>query len=190
MSNYQINLSCISEINLDTLNYNVNFKINECAKRIFDKKVKVKTSSSSIKATSSYKPGGTMIMTVGNYAGRVIDDGNDSRGRWSFQTLSCKNGRNIVVISAYQTCFQTIREKNRVKSLTATAQQTSILKIHDRSITPRKAFTQDLDRLIQKIHDEGNGVLLMGDFNEPLYHSNSGIKKIKQRNHLVDIMWK
>ena len=39
MKNYQIDLTCVSEINLDTLNYNVNKTIHECALKSFENKV-------------------------------------------------------------------------------------------------------------------------------------------------------
>ena len=52
MKNYQIDLTCVSEINLDTLNYNVNKTMIESALKSFDNKVRLQLASSSIKVTS------------------------------------------------------------------------------------------------------------------------------------------
>ena len=111
-------------------------------------------------------------------------------GRWSYQYLSCKDNRYLVVISAYQPCKQEIKESGLIKTLTVTAQQHSILDLDNRYITPRKAFIHDLNQFIQSIHDEGNGVLLIGDFNDCLNDKNSGVLKLQQNNNLRDVMWR
>ena len=121
-----------------------------------------------------------MIKTVGNYSGRVVDSGNDSLWRWCYQTLSCKNNRCIVIISAYQVCKQPIRTRNKIGTLTATAQQTSMLEMEHRQEKPRSAFITDLNKFIASIHAAGNGVLLIGDFNEVLYGPNSGMRKLQE----------
>ena len=131
-----------------------------------------------------------MIMTTGNYSGRVTDRGTDMMGRWSYQYLACKNNQYLVVISAYQPCKQEIKESGRIKTLTVTAQQQSMLDINNRYIKPQKAFIQDLNQLIKSIHDVGNGVLLVGDFNDCLNDKNSGMLKVQQINKLRDVMWK
>ena len=114
----------------------------------------------------------------------------DNLGQWSYQYLSCKNNQCLVIILAYQVCDQQIRVNGRVKLKTAYAQQTQVLEIQDRHIKPRKAFIHDLDKFIGNIRAEGNGVLLLGDFNEELYYNNCGMKKIQSNNQLVDILWK
>ena len=82
------------------------------------------------------------------------------------------------MISAYQACEQQIRENNKVKSLTVTAQQTSMLILEDWNEQPRSAFIKDLEKIIQAIQDKGHGVLIVGNFNESLYKPNSGMMKI------------
>ena len=84
MFNHQIDVSCLSETNLDSLNYNVKEILEDCAGKQFEKKVKLTISSSAVKAQNYYKPGGTMTMTVGNYAGRVFKQGTDALRRWSY----------------------------------------------------------------------------------------------------------
>lgn len=40
------------------------------------------------------------------------------------------------------------------------------------------------------MHQKGNGILLLGEFNEEIYHNNSSMKKIQTNNHIVDTLWK
>lgn len=45
---------------------------------------RMKNSISTLKSKTYYKPGGIMIMTVGNFSGRVINNGVDIMGQWSY----------------------------------------------------------------------------------------------------------
>ena len=130
-----------------------------------------------------------MIMTVGNYSGRVPRRGNDSMGRWSYQCLAGKT-KSFVVILAYQPCRQMLKVGNKISTLTVTAQHQSMLSIEKRLINSRKAFVADLDCFIKQCRQRGEGILLLGDFNESLTDFNSTMKKIQVNNNLRDLMWK
>ena len=93
-----------------------------------------------------------MICTCGNTTGRVIKGGNDYLGRWSYQYLARKNNTCLVIISAYRVCKQPIRTKTKIKTLTATDQQVSILEAEQHYICPRKAFVFDLTEFIKHLH--------------------------------------
>jgi hypothetical protein len=42
-----------------------------------------------------------------DYVGRVTESGSDlEMGRWSYIRILDKNGRNIIILSAYQVCQQ------------------------------------------------------------------------------------
>lgn len=95
-----------------------------------------------------------MVVTAGTYSGQVVKSGADMLGCWCYQYLSCKNNRCLVVISAYQVCKQQIKTTNtinKIRSMTATAQQTQMLEIQERYIKPRIAFIADLDTFIQQV---------------------------------------
>ena len=113
MFNHQIDVSCVSETNLDSLNYKVKEILEACAGKQFERKVRLTNSSSAVKAQNYYKPGGTMTMTVRNYAGRVLKQGTDALGRWSYQYFRCKDNRCLVIITAYQVCRQ--EQKLKIK---------------------------------------------------------------------------
>ena len=109
------------EINLDTQQHKVKQTIYETCHNLFNYN-KVTFSSSAVPAKNQFKPRGTMICTNDNASGRVLASGTDNMGRWSHQTLSCKNHKNLAIFSAYQVCHQQIVQQGRIKTLTATAQ--------------------------------------------------------------------
>ena len=131
-----------------------------------------------------------MILTNGKASGQYVDSGTDNLGRWTFQTLTCKGAQKITLISAYQVCEQSIVTNSRIKTLTATAQQVSILRQQGRyDTTPREAFVKDLTKFIHKKREEGSGILLMGDFNEALDVTYDGMTKMCSKLGLEDIMF-
>ena len=102
---FQADTSCLYEHNLDSYNHsvkNILYKTTQCT---FDHS-KLTTASSPIPATSTSKPGGTMILTQGLCIGRLISSRHDDMGHWSYHTYSCKNFRRLTIASIYQPCNQ------------------------------------------------------------------------------------
>ena len=170
----QVDTGCLIEINLDTTKHKITSDLHSIARNIFEHQ-KMNIASSPVPAANDYKPGGTLIVTQGNYSGRIIQSGGDNLGRWTYHTLGVKAGRNITIISAYQLCEQEIVEDSRVRTLTGTAQQTSILRLQVRDETPRHAFIHDLRAFLQEQRTLKNGIFLIGDFNEVLDATYDGI---------------
>jgi hypothetical protein len=56
------------------------------------------------------------------------------------------------------------------------------------SISPRKAFKRDIRTFIQICISQGDDVLIVGDFNEPLGSEMDGIIRIAAEFHLVSLM--
>ena len=110
-------------------------------------------------------------------------------GRWSYHTYSCKNFRRLTIASVYQPCTQQVLENGRVRTLTVTAQHTSLLQQQGRHETPRQAFITDLRQFITDQHTQGNGVLLASDYNEELDIKYDSITKLCSDFHLVDLMY-
>ena len=87
MDAMQVGIVGYSEVNLDmnknNVKYDVVTKVN-----FFDKSSVISTSlSKTTLTTSKYKREGTMTITRGTWAGRVIQKGQDSLGRWSYTAL-------------------------------------------------------------------------------------------------------
>ena len=185
---FQTDTSCLYEHNLDSYNHavkNILYKTTQCA---FDHS-KLTTTSSPIPATSTFKPGGTMILTQGSCISRLISCGHNEMGRWSYHTYSCKNFHRLTITSVYQPCNQRVTDSGRVRTLTVTAQHTSLLRQQGRHKTPRQAFIIDLHQFITNQHAQGNGVLLAGDYNKELDIMYDGITKLCSNFHLVDLMF-
>ena len=87
---FQADTSCLYEHNLDSYNHSVKTTLYKTTQRALDHS-KLTTASSPIPATSTFKPGGTMILTQGSCIGRLISSGHDDMGHWSYHMYSCKN---------------------------------------------------------------------------------------------------
>ena len=147
----QADTLCLYEHNLDSYNHsvkNILYKTTQCA---FDHS-KLTTASSPIPATSTFKPGGTMILTQGSCIGRLISSGHNEMGRWSYPTYSCKNLRRLTIASVYQPCNQRVTDSGCIRTLTVTTQHTSILRQQGCNESPRQAFITDLHQFITVQH--------------------------------------
>ena len=126
----------------------------------------------------------------GRSTGRVTAQGRDPLGRWAYQTFSCRGHKSLTIITAYQVCKQTIVDgtTGQIRSLSASAQQTSMLRQARRMCSPREAFVTDLSTFIKEKQAGQSGILLMGDFNEPLNDENRGMSQLCTALDLCDVM--
>ena len=90
---FQADTSCLYEHNLDSHNHSVKNILYKTIQSAFDHS-KLTTTSSPIPATSTFKPGGTRILTQGSCIGRLISTGHDDMCCWSYHTYSCKTFAN------------------------------------------------------------------------------------------------
>jgi Endonuclease/Exonuclease/phosphatase family len=104
---------------------------------------------------------------VGPIVGRVIEKGADELGRWTWQSLTAKTGK-VVVVCCYQVCTAST-SSTRISSASAYSQQASILR--QRGVerpNPRAQFIQDLRAFLTKHVLSNDRVIIVGDFNESL----------------------
>ena len=188
MSNFDTDVARVCELNLDAQKHEAREKLHQQARRQFQNETKIAAASSPVMSKNKHKPGGATMMTQGNATGRVVNEGADELGRWAHQEFVGRDGKLMVMISAHQSCEQQVKEGDRIRTLTAAAQQTSALRVTKRDIAPRKAFVADLDELITRLHDENKGVLSIGDFNEELGTACQGMAKTMSKHKLVDVM--
>ena len=87
------------------------------------KRNRIAISTTPITFDAAYKPGGTMMMTVGHLTGRVVNQVRDKWGRWTIQEFTGKNKNKVVIISVYQPVDNT----SGVGKTTVAAQQKSLL---------------------------------------------------------------
>ena len=106
---FQADTSCLYEHNLNSYNHAVKNILYKTTQRAFDHS-KLTTASSPIPATSTFKPGGTMILMQSSCIGRLISCGHDEMARWSYHTYSCKTFRRLTIASVYQPCNQRVTD--------------------------------------------------------------------------------
>jgi hypothetical protein len=143
--------------------------------------------SSQIEMTNQYKPGSTLTLSRGKISARRLKAGMDDMGRWTYQTFAGKGNRNVTIITAYQVCDKTTIQRGRY---TAAAQQESILRQNgETNPNPRKHFRLDLHKFFQQRRQDGDEIILTGDFNEALGNESDGISKLCSDFNLVDLMY-
>ena len=165
MDAMQVGIAGYSEVNLDmnknNVKYDVVTKVN-----FFDKSCVISTSSSKTTLTTSkYKRGGTMTITRGTWAGRVIQKGQDSLGRWSYTTLLGKKGQLVKIITTYRVCK---KNSTNGECTIRSQQERDLLVDKKKLLDPRDEILKDLSTMICKEHKKGTTIILMGDMNEDI----------------------
>ena len=160
-----IDIQCYPEVNANFLNTKLRRLFYEKSKSM-DPHSTCTWCTSEVIIDSDYKPGGTGIVSRGSSARRIKSSGFDKLGRWSWQLLSGKNNKEVLIVSVYQ-CCQTHDNPN-AKS-TAYLQQKILLSEQNRSnLDPRTNFRKDLIEFIQKFRDNNSTIIpiIVGDWNK------------------------
>ena len=107
--------------------------------------------------------GGTGLVATGCVVGRLepCGKGGDTMGRWSYCHFRRNRAPPLTVISIYQVCPTTTNAIGH----TAWHQQRRALDLANRHIHPRKAFMQDLEKVIQDLQSKDHAIIIGGDWN-------------------------
>ena len=153
------------EHNLDTTQSVVKSILYDTSRRVCRvwKRSKLHFGTTPIPFANMYKPGGTLLASLHNTAGRVISHNIDKWGRWTSQTLRGKHDRRITIVNVYQVVADT---PGTGMVTSATQQRSLLLESEDRLSDPREAFLRDLKAFLQECVSKGDELLVMGDFNE------------------------
>ena len=186
MSALQVDIACFSELNTNTNKHHVRTQMEKICQLHFNHS-RLIMSSSIHKTTRDYKPGGTSIMACNDIISHIKSHSRDRMGRWTSLSFATPT-RPIRIISAYQVCHN-----SKQGTTTAAAQQRATLiseqcENNDPSrIDPRQAFIQDLQAFILQLQAANEDVIVVGDFNEEINESNSGIGSLATRCGLADV---
>ena len=98
-----IDIQCFVENNINVSNFYTRRNLYKTLKKT-DSFAKAVWANSPLPSDTSFQPGGTSIVVFGTLASRVKTTGQDPLGRWSYVILEGKDGKEIIVISVYQSC--------------------------------------------------------------------------------------
>ena len=179
MDAMQVGIAEFSEVNLDMNKEKVKYEVITKIKN-FDKNstISMSTSKSSIN-TSKYKRGGTLTIARGNWAGRVIQKGQDTLGRWSYITLLGKGGKKLKIITTYRVCK---KNHNNGECTIRAQQERDLLESRKKLLDPRDELLKDLETMISKEHKRGTNIILMGDMNEEIDKGKRMISFLQKTN--------
>ena len=184
MEEYQVDVASMVEINLDLNKPAVRKELFDMMKK-YDKFAKISTTASKESySPSPYKPGGNITMAKGNWAGRVYETGQDEMGRWTYIIMEGRNDRKIIFITFYRVCKKTSESGGCTIRL---QQERDLYKYKKSQADPREVILADLEREIQKRHEEGFDVFLFGDINEEVREAKR-VKEFLQNANLKNIM--
>ena len=181
----QADVLCLQEHNLDTTKPKIRSMLFDAANQHW-KRNRIAIATTPITFEAAYKPGGTMIMTVDNLTGRVVNQIRDKWGRWTIQEFTGKDKTRVIIVSAYQP----VENSNGPGKTTVAAQQQSLLIMtQDPLQNPRTAFRRDLLKTLQEYRKSANtSILLVGDFNEQFGVDPDGMEKLAASLQLMDLM--
>jgi hypothetical protein len=174
---------CCQEHNLDTTRSHVRSVLFDTARQHWSRS-RIISATTPTPFVTTYKPGGTMMVSTGDTTGRIISQSQDKWGRWTSQTLQGTRNINLTVISAYQV----VSDNPHTGLTTTTAQQQSLLIQSNDSCSPRKAFKRDLRLFLKERLSQGDELLLVRDFNEALGSEIDGMSQIAAELHLLNLM--
>ena len=141
-------------------------------------------SSAKLHFPADYQPGGTAVSVRNQWATRLLSQGSDDLGRWSWITLAGRGTTQITFLSGYRVCDGS--PQSQLTSRTVRAQQEWMYA--DRGVSNvnlRTQFISDLIRLVNELQDKGQDIVLMLDANEPSGHA-SGVDRLLTECGLID----
>jgi hypothetical protein len=189
LKHMEIDAFVLPETNLDTHKTRVRSQVhNHFRESLGQGTYQLEMATSNAEYVGHYKPGGVMGGIMGHNRGRILETGHDKYGRWIYFRLSGKGTRVITMIGTYQVCQGNVRTAGPTTALT---QQYSML-VQDGYNEPHKVrqhHAKDLVQFVKERQQQGELVVVMGDFNEVIGDNNQGLTKLCSDCYLVDVIF-
>ena len=162
MEDHEVDIMAMSELNVNWRIISKKNTINEITRGWFENQRVITSYNQRDRTCKKFQPGGTAIISRDEMALRVMESGQDTRkiGRWSWQLLRGKNNIKLRVISIYFPCtmfsdgFKTVVSQQQ-KALLQMKQTGSVW----------KNYWVDLWRFVDKCLEEGDQIIVGGDWN-------------------------
>lgn len=187
MAAIKADITCVTEINTDTNNFPIRQKMKSIASRQFHRN-RLVLSTSKYSTPTIYKPGGTAIVACNAITATVKSYTRDRMGRWSSIKLSTPTSRSIRIITAYQVCANmrpgtnTAAAQQRAQIIEKQSNSTNITRV-----TPRESFITNLTAFILQCQSNNEDIILVGDFNDNISPTNSGMERLATATGLTDL---
>lgn len=185
LRNWNANILCLAETQCAWENHVCRNNVESELRKI-DGYAGMIGSSSCTACCNVYKPGGTLTVYDGSWAGRITKGVDTNKlGRWSFVTIEGRNSTYLTIVTAYRCCKG---QSNQTTGMASSfCQQESILKARGIRKSPQTAFIDDLESFVEKKMKDGHEILLNIDANEEWDENRSEIRRLAQRLDLYDI---
>ena len=186
LDNWDANILCLAETQVAWENY-VARNYVEKELRTIDRHAGMCGSSSATAGADLVKPGGTLTVYDGNWAGRIVNKGHDpdKLGRWSYITLRGRNSTYLTIITGYRVCEG--QKSKHVGMSTAYMQQEILLRKKGFRKTPQEMFLIDMEKFIEDKIKEGHEIIMNLDANEEWESKNLGFSEMSIRLGLFDL---
>ncbi len=159
-----IDIQCFVETNENMVDHRHRKKFNE-AVRQFDRSAKDVWANTDIQMQSTYKPGGTGMVSFQSVAGRIKECGTDRPGRWCYQVFDSGSDFKSVIFSIYRCNKTTLKDSKK----TAYRQQRILQAELGYRGDPTRYFKAELIREIKRLQSKYGSNLcpyILGDFND------------------------
>ena len=186
MQDMEASVFGVAEHTLDVAQPVVKKLVRDTSKKV-DKYAKLEMGTCSTEtAEYHWKPGGTMIGVSGRWSSRVMGQGSDELGRWSWVDLRGKGAKVIRIYSAYRVSQEKVTHAG---VLTACQQQyRALVKAEHKVLSPKQAFLADLEHeLTLWGKNDKHETIVMLDSNETLAEGKE-FKAFTENVHLTDAM--
>ena len=132
-----------------------------------------------------FQPGGTAMISRGNVAGRIHEQGSDIYGSFVWAAYRGKEGLGVLVITAYRVC-QSKGTRAGTDTL-KTQQYLAMREAGDKSPDPRNNIFQRITEIISEWEQRGYHPIVMIDANSELNDSN--MQQFMIKHNLRDLIY-
>jgi hypothetical protein len=190
INTYNSDIVGFCETGIQWTSHHTRNKIKLEARKVNKTNINITHSKNTVKPTSSFLPGGTLLMTKNSWTGRIISPLEDplAMGRWSGQKYRLQGNRHFYIISAYRACPKPSHNILPQSNSTFAQQFFKIREMGNPDPNPRQQFITDLTQYITDLNIKDHDmILVMLDGNEPLCRQNKGISQLIHNTRLEDI---
>ena len=177
----QVDVAAMQEINLNLSTQKTRNDFAKAMKR-YDQRSSLQIATGNSDSKEVYMPGGNAIWINGIYTGRITRKGQETYGRWAYTVMIGKNSQEIMIISAYNICKNSLEDGRTIAGqLVRTMHKDN----NKGKYNLRRSFFKDLQDFITKESKQGTEIVLAMDANTA--PTAEELRTFKLQTSLVDV---